>query len=396
MSATPASVVPRPEPVRAPEALPVDPWLWCPLLLLVAIGVVMVGSASMAIAEGHGVDKYHYLVRHLAFVAMGSAGAVLVSRLRLQLIERNGMLLLLLAVALLLAVWVPGLGRTVNGATRWVDLGISSFQVGEAAKLLLVLYIAGYLVRRQQDVQQRLFGVIKPLLVTAIVAGLLLVQPDFGSAVLIGAVTLGMLWLAGAKVVHLLLLVGVAIPVVFWLVTTQAYRLRRFVSFLDPWERPWDEGFQLTQALIAIGRGEWFGVGIGGSIQKLFYLPEAHTDFIFAVYAEETGLLGVLLLLGLFALLIGRMLQLGLCALERRRMFAAHCVFGIALLLAAQTFVSIGVNMGVLPTKGLTLPLVSSGGSSVLMTLLAFGVVFAADREVRQAEPSAAEPAHDR
>lgn len=367
-----------------------DPQLLVAAIALAGLGVVMVASSSIAVAEGEHIGAFHYLYRHLVFLAMGIGLAVVIARLELDWIEQRAGLLLALAFGLLLLVFVPGVGMRVNGASRWIDLGISGFQSIEAAKLFLVAYLASYLVRHRDAVQARLFGVVKPLGMAGLMVVLLLVQPDFGSAALLMAVTLGMVWLGGARMRNLFVLALPLAPALAWAAMSEDYRIKRLTSFLDPWADPFNDGFQLTQALIAIGRGEWFGVGLGGSVQKLFYLPEAHTDFILAVIAEELGLAGILLVLGLFAWLVGRAFRHGLRAVELGQRFAGYCAFGIALMIALQVLVSVGVNLGVLPTKGLTLPLISSGGSSVLMTCAAIGVLVRISYEVSRAENRAA------
>ena len=353
---------------------------------LASLGVVMVGSSSIAIAEGQHIGAFYYLQRHLAFLALGLVAALVMARLELAWIERHAWLLLGLGVVLLLLVFVPMIGVRINGARRWIRLGPLGFQSVEAAKILVVVYLSSYLVRHRDDVQGTLLGVIKPIGIAAMFAGLLLVQPDFGSATLLMAVALGMVWLGGARLRDLALLGLAVTPVVAWLAFGQDYRVKRLTSFLDPWADPFKDGFQLTQALIAIGRGEWFGVGLGGSVQKLFYLPEAHTDFILAVLAEELGFAGILLVLVLFAWLIGRGFVIGMRAIEQNRHFPAYCAFGVSLMLGLQALVSIGVNLGVLPTKGLTLPLISSGGSSVMMTCAAIGLLARVSYEVSRAD----------
>jgi len=382
-----------------------------PLLLttlaLAAFGLVMVASSSIAVSEGLGVGPFHFVVRHVVFLAGGMLLALAIARSELKFIEKHSRLLLLSGFVLLAAVFLPGLGHSVNGATRWINLGVSKFQAVEAVKLLLIVWLASYLARYREQVQTRWFGAVKPLLVAAAMVVLLLVQPDFGSAVLICAIAGGMLFLGGARLLHLLTPVLVALPALALVAVSESYRVRRLTSFLNPWEDPFKDGFQLTQALIAIGRGEWFGVGLGGSVQKLFYLPEAHTDFIFAVIAEELGFVGIVALLALFVMLASRAFVLGLRGIEMGRMFAGHCAFGIGLWLSLQALVSIGVNLGLLPTKGLTLPLISSGGSSVLMTAAAIGLLlrisFELDRTQRQVarhraelqrEPEPADDAH--
>jgi len=359
-------------------------------LALASLGVIMVASSSIAIADGQHVGPFYYLIRHAVFLTLGVALCSVMMRVELQWFERNAFVLLLFAVILLLLVFVPGLGMRINGARRWIRLGIVGFQSAEAVKLLFIIFLASYLVRQRDNVQLRFFGVLKPLGVAVILVGLLLMQPDFGSAVLIIAVTVGMVWLGGARFRNLIYLAIPVMPAIAWAALTSDYRVKRLTSFLNPWEHPFDDGFQLTQALIAVGRGEWLGVGLGASVQKLFYLPEAHTDFIFAVIAEELGFAGILFVLVLFAALVGRALMLGLRAVERGQRFAGYCAFGVGLWLGLQTLVSIGVNLGVLPTKGLTLPLISSGGSSVLMTCAAIGLLLRVSFELSRQPPEVA------
>jgi cell division protein FtsW len=357
-----------------PVPVQLDRWVLVPAILLLALGIVMVGSASIATAEGQGVPPYHYLARHLVFIAFGVLLALSLRIIPVAFLERISRPLLVLSVMLLMLVMVPGLGHTVNGSTRWIRLGIVNFQVVEAVKLMVIIYLAGYLSRKAALVQSRFFDTFKPLLFAGLLSAILLLQPDMGSAAVITAIVVGMVWLAGAAWRHLFVLAMVTLPAFGW-AAMEPYRLRRIVSFMDPWADPFASGFQLTQALIAVGRGELFGVGIGASIQKLFYLPEAHTDFIFAVLAEEFGLAGVIGVLLLFALLVTRIMVIGVMAHRQGRPFAGFVAYGIGLWIGLQALVSVGVNLGVLPTKGLTLPLISSGGSSMMMTLIALGVV---------------------
>ncbi len=351
-----------------------DSWVLLPALLLLSIGIVMVGSASIAIAEGQGASTYHYLLRHLVFITIGVALAFSLKVIPMAFFERISRPMLAMSVLLLLLVLVPGVGHTVNGSTRWIRLGFVNFQVVEAVKLMVIIYLAGYLARKAKLVQTRFFDTLKPLAFAGLLSAILLIQPDMGSAAIITAIVAGMVWLAGAAWRHIFVLGLLTLPA-FGFAAMEPYRLRRIVSFMDPWADPFASGFQLTQALIAIGRGELFGVGIGASIQKLFYLPEAHTDFIFAVLAEEFGLAGVIAVLLLFLLLVTRIMVIGIMAHRNNRPFAGFVAYGIGLWLGLQAVVSIGVNLGVLPTKGLTLPLISSGGSSMLMTLFALGIV---------------------
>jgi cell division protein FtsW len=368
------------------RAVPIDGWLLVPVLLLVASGLVMVGSASIAIAESHGVDSYYYLMRHGIYLTLGLMLATLFRKIPIDLLERVSKPLMGISALLLLMVFLPGIGHTVNGSSRWINLGIANFQVVEAVKVMVIIYMAGYLVRKADMVRIRFFDTLKPLLLAGMLTAILLMQPDMGSAAVITAIIGGMVWLAGAAWRHIVLLGMMALPV-FGMAAMEPYRLRRIVSFTDPWADPFNSGFQLTQALIAVGRGEVFGVGLGASIQKLYYLPEAHTDFIFAVLAEEFGLMGVIFILGLFMLLVARIMSIGLMAHRAEKPFAGNIAYGIGLWLGLQALVSIGVNLGVLPTKGLTLPLISSGGSSVMMTCLALGIVFRIRYELNRDAP---------
>ena len=360
---------------RLSRTIKVDAWLLVPVLLLVASGLVMVGSSSIAIAESHGVATYYYLLRHTIYIVLGLLLASFFRAIPIDFLERISRPLMLLSALLLLLVFIPGLGHSVNGSARWITLGFANFQVVEAVKVMVIIYMAGYLVRKADMVKIRFFDTLKPLALAGVLTGILLIQPDMGSAAVITAIVGGMVWLAGAAWRHILVL-GMAVLPVFGFAAMEPYRLQRIVSFMNPWADPYNSGFQLTQALIAVGRGEVFGVGLGASIQKLFYLPEAHTDFIFAVLAEEFGLLGVVFILSMFMLLVARIMIIGLMAHRMERPFAGNIAYGIGLWIGLQALVSMGVNLGVLPTKGLTLPLISSGGSSVLMTFLALGIVF--------------------
>ena len=381
-----------------------DRWLLGVACALACLGVVMVGSSSISIAIDYGVGPFHYLVRHVAFLAVGVGLAVWLMRTELKTVEHYNHWLLLGCVALLLAVFIPGLGNEVNGARRWINLGVSSFQAVEAVKLLYIIWLASYLKRYSDEVTATWSAMLKPLGVAGLLVVLLVLQPDFGSLSLILAITGGMLVLGGVNMPRMFGPVLVGLPLLAVVAIAEPYRVRRLTSFMDPWADPFDSGYQLTNALMAVGRGEWFGVGLGSSIQKLQYLPEAHTDFIMAVIAEELGFVGVCLVVALFAALVGRAFWVGLKCAEMRRHFSAYCAFGIALWFGLQSFVSIGVNLGLLPTKGLTLPLISYGGSSTLMSCVAVGLLlrvsYELDRAQRQvarlrgeaAQPSAGTP----
>jgi len=362
-----------------------DMLLMVAAILLVSVGLVMIASSSIAVADGANKGAFYFLKRHTLFITLGFLCAMVAARTELKTLEKHSFLLMLLAVIMLLAVFLPVFGMRINGARRWLNLFVTSFQPVEAVKLILVVYLASYLVRHRDGVEYKLFGVVKPLLVAGFVIVLLLAQPDFGSSALVIAVTVGMIWLAGARMRNLVLLGLPLVPAIAWAAMTEDYRMKRLTSFLDPWAHPYDDGFQLTQALIAIGRGEWLGVGLGSSVQKLFYLPEAHTDFILSVIAEELGLAGVLFIIALFTVLVSRGLILGLRGVEIGQRFAGYIAFGLSLMIGLQAIVSIGVNLGVLPTKGLTLPLISYGGSSVLLTCVMVGVLLRATFEINRA-----------
>lgn len=362
-----------------------DPWLIAITLVLAGIGIVMVASSSMPYATSNGNGAFHYLGRHLLFLGGGVMLAMIVMHTELKQVEKSGQLLLLMCFFMLLAVWVPGLGHTVNGARRWINLGVSNFQTVEAVKLMFIVWLAGYLVRHRGDIGHRWPTLLKPLGVAGVLVLALLVQPDFGSAALILSITLGMVWLGGANTRYLLIPGISAIVLMAVIAVAEPYRVKRITSFLNPWADQFDSGFQLVQAFIAIGRGEWTGVGLGGSILKLDYLPEAHTDFIFSVLAEEFGFLGVSAVVLLFVALAWRAFSIGLRCVEMRRPFAGYCAFGVGLWISLQSVVSMGVNLGILPTKGLTLPLVSSGGSSVLMTCAAMGLLLRVSYELDRA-----------
>jgi cell division protein FtsW len=376
----------------AGRAVGLDTWVLVPVMLLLALGTVMVGSASIAIAEGQNVPVYYYLLRHCLYILIGIFLALSFRIIPIDFLQRISRPLMLLAAFSLLLVFIPGIGHTVNGSARWIRLGMVNFQVVEAVKLMAIIYVSGYLARKANLVRTRFFDTLKPLIFAAVLSVTLLLQPDMGSAAVITAIIAGMLWLAGAAWRHILVLGMLTLPA-FGFAAMEPYRLRRIVSFMDPWADPFNSGFQLTQALIAVGRGELFGVGLGASIQKLFYLPEAHTDFIFAVLAEEFGLLGVVVVLSMFVLLVTRVMIIGNMAHRRGRPFAGFLAYGVGLWVGLQAVVSIGVNLGVLPTKGLTLPLISSGGSSILMTLLALGMVLRIKYELdRDHEPGGRQP----
>ncbi|MCD9085977.1 putative lipid II flippase FtsW [Stenotrophomonas sp. SY1] len=358
-----------------------DKWLLGAAVALASIGIVMVASSSIALTQ----SPFYYLTRHLLFIGVGLVLAMVVMRIELRDIEKRNHILLLACFALLVVVFIPGLGSSVNGARRWINLGVSKFQTVEAVKVLYIVWLSSYLVRFRDEVNATWQAMLKPVGVVGVLVCLLLLQPDFGSSTLLLGITTCMLVLGGAQMKRILLPALVMVLALGLLVYFEPYRMRRITSFWDPWEDQLGSGYQLTNALMAIGRGEWTGVGLGASIQKLNYLPESHTDFIFSVMAEELGFVGVCVIVALYALLVGRALWLGMQCIEMRRHFAGYIAFGIALWIGLQTFVSIGVNLGILPTKGLTLPLISSGGSSVMMTCVAMGLLLRVSYEYNRA-----------
>ncbi|TWI14184.1 putative lipid II flippase FtsW [Aerolutibacter ruishenii] len=363
-----------------------DPWLLGIALALVCLGVVMVGSASVAIAEDEGNSPYYYLLRHSVFIGGGLVLAAWIARTDLKTVEQHSWWLLLACFVLLLLVFLPGIGRTVNGARRWLNLGIAGFQAVEAVKLFFIIWLASYLKRFSEAVNATWPAMLKPLGVAVVLVAILLMQPDFGSSSLLLAITAGMLVLGGVNMPRMFAPVMVGLPVLAVIAIAEPYRMRRITSFTDPFADPFGAGYQLANALMAVGRGEWLGVGLGASVQKLSYLPEAHTDFIMAVIAEEFGFLGVLVVVGLFTAFVGRAFWVGYRCVEMGRHFPGYCAFGIGLWIGLQALVSIGVNLGLLPTKGLTLPLISYGGSSVMMTCIAVGLLLRVSYELDRAQ----------
>ncbi|CAK0775863.1 putative peptidoglycan glycosyltransferase FtsW [Gammaproteobacteria bacterium] len=368
------------------ERPPLDEPLLIGVLGILLLGLVMVGSASIGIATDHSGNPFYFLIRQGIYVGLGLALAWQALRLPLRFWEQSGPYLLLFSMVLLVLVLVPGLGRNVNGSSRWLGVGPLTLQPSELVKLFSIVYLAGYVVRRGQEVRQSVWGFVKPLLVLGFIAFLLLLEPDFGTSVVVLTTSMGVLFLAGVRIWQFVVLLIPVMLGLMGLAVVAPYRLQRVLSFLDPWQDAFGKGYQLTQALIAFGRGEWLGVGLGGSIQKLHYLPEAHTDFLFAVLAEELGLVGILVVVGLFSFVIWRAFEVGRRAEEAQNFFAAYLCYGISLWIGFQAFINIGVNMGILPTKGLTLPLMSYGGSSVMITCVAMSLLLRVSGELHAAE----------
>lgn len=359
---------------------------------LLVMGIVMISSASMDMAAETMGNSYHYVIRQLIFAGIGCVLALIAVNVPISWWERSGWLLLGVGLLSLLLVLTP-LGRTVNGSTRWISFGLFNVQVSEIAKLCLIAYLAGYVVRRRDELLNTWLGFLKPLGVLGIASVLLVIEPDFGATVVLVAASAGMIFLSGVRLSRFMPLIGVLVVMGAVLVFTQPYRLKRVVSYLDPWKDQFDTGYQLTQSLIAFGRGDWAGTGLGNSVQKLFYLPEAHTDFIFAIIAEEFGLLGSLMVLGLFTVLVVTGFVIARKAEKAHMPFAACFSYGITLLIGLQAGINMAVSTGLLPTKGLTLPLVSYGGSSLMITAVCIGVLARVEMERLDREKVAGEKA---
>ena len=366
---------------RAP-LLRLDPVMLLLVASILLLGLLMVTSASVTVAARESGDPFAYLERQLVLVAVGAALAAIVFAIPIAVIERIALPLLIIAGVLLLLVLIPGLGHVVKGGRRWLRIGPVNFQVSEAARVLALIYLAYYCVRFETALRSSVGGLLRPLGLLMVLGGLLVLEPDLGAATVLFVTGFGLLFLAGAQLRWVLVAILGASGLFALLVIFSSYRLRRVTGFLDPWADPLNSGFQLTQSLIAIGRGEWFGVGLGASVQKLFYLPEAHNDFLFAVLAEELGLAGVVLTLGLFLGLAWRVFALARRAHDAGMKFHAYLAAGFGLWLLVQAFVNIGINMGVLPTKGLTLPLMSYGRSSMIVALAWLGLVLRVHHEV--------------
>jgi cell division protein FtsW len=351
---------------------------------LLSLGLLMVLSASITAADRELGEPFYYLLRQSAYLGLGLMAGLGCLWIPMQFWERSSVILLIFAYLLLIAVLIPGIGREVNGSTRWLPLGPVNLQVSEPARLLMLMFVAAYVARRSDELAATAAGFLKPVGLVLVACLLLLLEPDFGAATVLLATAMAVLFAGGVRIRYFLMLLVPAIAGLALLALTSPYRLRRLTAFLDPWADPYDSGFQLTQSLIAIGRGEIAGVGLGGSVQKLFYLPEAHTDFVFAVFAEEFGLVGVVALIALYGVLVWRVLAVSSRCARDGALFPACLTFGLGAWLGAQATVNIGVNMGLLPTKGLTLPLMSFGGSSLIVCCAAIGIILRADMEGRR------------
>ncbi|MFT4560817.1 MAG: cell division protein FtsW [Gammaproteobacteria bacterium] len=362
-----------------------DPWFLGVSVILVGLGLIMVASSSIPIASKNGFIDLYYFWRQLAALFLGIGIGTIIVYLPLTILDRLSSVFLFAGIALLALILVPGIGHEVNGSLRWLRVGPLTVQASEPMKVAVIIYVSSYLVRHKLHVQTDFIGFIKPIGVMTVVAGLLLLEPDFGATVVIFATTLGMLFLGRVPFVRFCCWGLVALATLASLAMLAPYRMKRLMTFMDPWSDPFDTGFQLTQALIAFGRGEWLGVGLGNSIQKLFYLPEVHTDFLFAVIAEELGMIGTLFVIALFMFLVWRIMFIGSLAHRRGLEFAAYLSYGIALIIGIEAFINIGVNMGLLPTKGLTLPLMSYGSNSLVTVCIMLALVSRVVKETRAA-----------
>ena len=370
----------------SPGSWRVDPGLAVSACALILAGLVMVASASVSIADGQFGAPLHFLWRQSAALAVGIACGTVVALIDPRYWERFANLVFLAGIAALSAVLIPGLGLKANGAVRWLDLGVVTFHPGEAMKIVFVVYLAAYLARHGDNV--RLYGrhALVPIVVFGLVGALLLAEPDFGTVVVLGFTLLGMLFIAGVPFRTFAAWSGALVIALTVLAVAEPYRMRRLLTFLAPFDTPYGDGFQLVQALIAVGRGEWFGAGLGGSVQKLFYLPAAHTDFLFAVVGEELGLVGMAAVIGLFAVLIFRAFVIAGRAIDSGQPFNAHLAYGLGLSLGIQAWINIGVNLGALPTKGLALPFMSYGGNNLVASCVALGLLVRIDRDARGGE----------
>ena len=372
----------RGKPTHKPLAL-YDKWLIAVVIGLIIIGLMMVASSSVMVSTKFYHQPFHFLIRQACYLFVGVIAAMVVMRIDSSAWEKFSVPLLFVCLLMLVLVLIPGIGRIVNGSRRWLAVGPIGIQVSELAKMTMIFYLAGYLVRQKQSVSQSILGFIRPMIVLGIVAFLLLLEPDFGATVVIAGTVMAMLFLSGVKLRYYLGLMLVVGACLVFLALSSPYRVARLTAFLNPWADQFNSGYQLTQSLIAFGRGGWAGVGLGDGVQKLFYLPEAHTDFLFAVLAEELGLVGILLVLILYSILVFRGLIIGFNANSQDRLFAAYTAYGITFWLGLQASINMGVNAGLLPTKGLTLPLLSYGGASLVVNCIVLAMLLRIDHENR-------------
>ncbi|CAG7857014.1 partial putative peptidoglycan glycosyltransferase FtsW, partial [biofilm metagenome] len=362
--------------VTRKEKFNFDPLLVSVTVALICIGYIMVASSSLHLGVEQKQDSFYYPIRQLVHIFLGLVLALGITKIPMQTWEKIGSGLFIAGLFMLVIVLVPGLGIRVNGSIRWLSLMGIRIQVSEIVKFFSVIYMAGYVTRFKDNLQKSAYGIIKPMLLFSVACVLLLLEPDFGSAVVILMIAMGMMFLAGARLNQFIILLALVVSLAAALVVVAPYRMARLVSFIDPFKDYLKSGYQLAQALISFGRGEVLGVGLGSGIQKLFYLPEAHTDFLFSVIGEELGLIGVTVVILLFSLLIWRAFDIAAKAEEAGQRFSAFIAYGLGIWLGFQSFVNMGVNMGILPTKGLTLPLMSYGGSSMMVMCCAIALLY--------------------
>lgn len=354
------------------------------IVFMLGFGLLMVASSSITVADRQFQMPLYYFWRQLFSVMIGLSAAGIILLAPVDVWQRMSVPLMATGILLLVLVLIPGVGHEVNGSLRWLRVGPFALQVSEPVKFFVIAYLSGYLVRHADKVRSSFTGFIRPIIVLTVISGLLLLEPDYGAGVVMFATALGMLFIGGVPLSRFFAWVLAAIAALLSLAVLSPYRMQRLISFVDPWQDPFASGFQLTQALIAFGRGDWFGVGLGSSVQKLFYLPEAHTDFVFAVMAEELGLVGSIAVIVLFCFIVWRAFVIGQVAELAGRQFAAYFAYGIGMIIGMQAFINIGVNMGILPTKGLTLPLMSYGGNSVIVTCALLAVLLRVEFENNQ------------
>ena len=351
-------------------------------VLLLCTGFLMVASASMVIAEAENGYAFHFVIRHGISIFIAICGAMITYQIPMSFWERFSSGLFLLAVLMLILVLV--VGNTVNGSTRWINLGLMNFQPSEIAKIFVLIYMSSFIVRKQGEIKSHVSGILKPAAILFVPAILLLLEPDFGSVVVLSVATFAMLFMGGVRIKYFALLVLMGVLIFYILLITQPYRVARLMAFINPWENQYGSGYQLVQSLIAYGRGEWFGQGYGNSVQKLLYLPEAHTDFLIAVFAEEMGLVGMMTIVVIFSALVLSALFISRNAEKRQAFFSAYLGYGLGVLIGIQAIFNLGVSMGLMPTKGLTLPLMSYGGSSLLSTCFLLAILLRINKENEQ------------
>ena len=373
----------------------VDLPLLLPVIALMSIGFIMVSSASFSFGDHRLGDELFFFKRHLAYLAMGLVTLMICFFIPSEFWFRYARFWMLIAIVLLILVLVPGIGREVNGSRRWLSFAGLTLQVSELAKVATVVFLAAYLEQYRSTLVVGWQHFFKLMAVIGLLTILLISEPDFGSVVVLVGTFMAMLFLGGARLREYGLVIAIAGMTLWWLKDAAPYRVARLTTFLDPWSDQFDSGYQLTQSLIAFGRGEWFGVGLGQSVQKMLYLPEAHTDFVFAIFAEEFDFIGVIFLIGLYCLIVIRIFGLSRVAIAQHSWYAAFVLIGFGLLISGQTFINLGVNAGLLPTKGLTLPFVSYGGSSLLVCCAMIGMMLRFGHELNQFELTKRRPIYE-